>query len=164
MSKENPNPIPLVSAQNIEFGGSGLDPGSVAVPAEVIAERVEIRPGHSYFLGELSDYSNCSSDKQLHSKLPAPPEMIRSPAAELIAQAIKGEYRYAMLALILGLTSMIGGVILGIRGVTGSTSWTAKLLGLSSTINDAAPGVVLFVVGLFMVWATRPKIKLRDLK
>jgi len=73
-------------------------------------------------------------------------------------------YVYGMLGLILGILSIIGGVILCLNGVAGSTSWTAKLLGLESTINDAGPGVALFVVGLFMVYVTKPKVKLRDLR
>jgi hypothetical protein len=64
----------------------------------------------------------------------------------------------------LGLSSIIGGIVLGLNGVADSPYWTAKLLGLESKINDAAPGVVLFIVGLFMVWATKPKVKLKDLR
>jgi hypothetical protein len=83
-----------------------------------------------------------------------------SASERLLKQAIKGEYRYAMLGLILGLATILGGVILGLHGVAGSTSWTAKILGLESHINDAAPGVVLFVVGVFFVFITRPKVRL----
>jgi hypothetical protein len=36
-------------------------------------------------------------------------------------------------------------------------------MGLESSLNDAAPGVVLFVVGVFLVWVTRPKVDLKDL-
>jgi hypothetical protein len=82
----------------------------------------------------------------------------------VVSQAIAGEYTYAKLGLILGLASIIGGVVLGLHGVAGTTSWTAKILGLESKINDAAPGVVLFIVGLFMVLVTRPKIDLKNLK
>lgn len=87
-----------------------------------------------------------------------------SHSAKLLGDAIKGEHRYAMLGLILGLASIIGAVILCIHGVTGSTSWSAKLLMLSSEINDAVPGVVLFIVGLFIVYATKPKVDLDNLK
>ena len=91
-------------------------------------------------------------------------ESARSAAERLIAGAIRGEFIYATLGLVLGLASITGGIILGLHGVTGSTSWTALLLGFKSQINDAAPGVVLFIVGIFFVVATRPKVKLRDLK
>jgi len=87
-----------------------------------------------------------------------------SSSERLLADAIKGEYSYGKLGLILGVSSIIGGIVLGLNGVAGSTSWTAKLLGLESSINDAAPGVVLFVVGLFMVWVTKPRVKLKDLQ
>jgi hypothetical protein len=87
-----------------------------------------------------------------------------SPSERLISGAIKWEYAYGMLGLILGLSSIIGGVILGLRGVTGSTSWTAKVLGLQSSVNDAAPGVILFIVGLFWVWITKPKVRLKDVQ
>ena len=88
----------------------------------------------------------------------------RSHSAKLLGQAIKGEYRYAMLGLILGLASIVGGVVLGLNGVAGATSWTAKVLGLESKINDAAPGVVLFIVGIFIIFITRPRINLNNLK
>jgi len=82
----------------------------------------------------------------------------------LIDHAIKLEYLYGMLGLVLGLASIIGGVILCLNGVTGSTSWTARVLGLESQINDAVPGVVLFIVGLFMIWVTKPKVRLKDVR
>jgi hypothetical protein len=87
----------------------------------------------------------------------------RSSSEAVIKAAIYGEYVYSCVALLLGLSAIIGGSILCIYGVTGHTSFTASLLGLSTNLNDAAPGVVLFVIGLFMIWATRPKVKLGDL-
>lgn len=62
---------------------------------------------------------------------------------------------YSLAGLILGLACVIGGIILFLNGVTGSTNWTAKFIGAESNISDAAPGVVLFIVGLFIVWVTR---------
>lgn len=88
----------------------------------------------------------------------------RSHSAEILSKAVTGEYLYAILGLILGLAAIVGGIILGLHGVAGHTSWTAKVLGFESSINDAAPGVVLFVVGVFLVWITKPKVRLKDLK
>ncbi len=96
-----------------------------------------------------------------------PPQSVienSSHGAELVGTAIRGEYIYGILGLVLGLSSIIGGIVLGLHGVAGSTSWTAEVLGLKSTVNDAAPGVVLFIVGLFMVWVTKPKVRLRDIR
>src|SRR5437588_10359309 len=60
----------------------------------------------------------------------------KSATERLLSQAIRGEYRYAMLGLILGLGAVLGGVILGLHGVVGHTSWTGKFLGIQSNLND----------------------------
>ena len=62
---------------------------------------------------------------------------------------------YSTAGLILGLICVIGGVVLFLNGVVGSTSWTAKVLGAQSDLSDAAPGAILFIVGLFVVFITR---------
>jgi hypothetical protein len=62
---------------------------------------------------------------------------------------------YSLCGLFLGLACIIGGVALFFGGITGATKWTAKILASSSEISDAAPGAVLFIVGLFIVIATR---------
>ncbi|MGF1704211.1 hypothetical protein L4D09_28400 [Photobacterium makurazakiensis] len=69
----------------------------------------------------------------------------------------KYELIYAVIGQILGLFSILGGIVLFLNGVAGSTSWTAKIFGSESTVTDAAPGAVLFVVGLFFVVVTRYK-------
>jgi hypothetical protein len=83
---------------------------------------------------------------------------------KLMNLAIWGEYIYAVAGLVLGLSCVIGGIVLGLNGVAGSTSWTARVLGMESSINDAAPGVVLFIVGLFIVYVTKPKVTMKDIK
>lgn len=77
-------------------------------------------------------------------------------------QASKYQFIYAITGLLLGLICIIGGIIIFIKGVTGSTSWTAKILGFESSIGDAAPGVVLFIVGLFIVIVTRLVVKIKN--
>jgi hypothetical protein len=71
---------------------------------------------------------------------------------------MKLKFVYSVIGLILGLVSMVAGSVLFLHGVSGSTSWSASLLGLQSTVTDAAPGSVLFIVGLFIVWATKYKV------
>lgn len=68
---------------------------------------------------------------------------------------------YSMAGLGLGLACVVGGIVLFMNGIVGSTSWTARFLGAESTINDAAPGAVLFIVGLFMVFITRYVFKIQ---
>jgi hypothetical protein len=62
---------------------------------------------------------------------------------------------YSLSGLVFGLACVLGGIVLFLRGVSGSTSWSAKILGVQSNLTDAAPGVILLVVGLFIIWATR---------
>ena len=69
------------------------------------------------------------------------------------------QFLYSFGGLILGGICIIGGILLFINGISGSTSWSAKLLGIESGLSDAAPGAILFVVGLFIVVATRFVIK-----
>jgi hypothetical protein len=76
------------------------------------------------------------------------------------ARALRYKFIYSMTGLFLGLVSMLGGIALFLNGVAGETSWTAKIVGKESTITDAAPGAVLFVVGLFVVIATRYRVKI----
>jgi uncharacterized membrane protein (UPF0182 family) len=65
---------------------------------------------------------------------------------------------YSLCGLLLGLACILGGILLFLHGVLGSISWTTKILGASSQISDAAPGGVLFIVGVFLVFITRFKI------
>jgi hypothetical protein len=76
------------------------------------------------------------------------------------AQALRYKFIYSMTGLFLGLVSMLGGIVLFLNGVTGTTSWTAQILGNTSNLTDAAPGAVLFVVGLFVVIATRYRVSI----
>ena len=69
------------------------------------------------------------------------------------------QFLYSLTGLILSFASILGGTILFFRGITGSTSWTMKLLGLENTITDAPPGAVLVGIGLFVLWATRYTVK-----
>ena len=68
---------------------------------------------------------------------------------------------YSICGLFMGLVCIIGGIILLLNGVTGSTNWTAKLLGAETDISDAAPGTVLFIVGLFVIWISRYTVKVK---
>lgn len=77
------------------------------------------------------------------------------------SQALRYRFIYSMTGLFLGLVSMLGGIVLFLNGVAGSTSWTAKILGNESTLTDAAPGAVLFVVGLFVIIVTRYRVRVR---
>lgn len=76
----------------------------------------------------------------------------------LLKRSLRHRFIYSMAGLILGCACVIGGIALFLNGVAGSSSWTAKMLGGDSTLTDAAPGAILFVVGLLVVFLTRYKV------
>ena len=71
------------------------------------------------------------------------------------------QFVYSLAGLVLGAACVVGGIVLFLRGVAGSASWTASILGAESQISDTAPGAVLFLVGLFIVLITRFTIEVR---
>lgn len=70
---------------------------------------------------------------------------------------------YSLAGLTVGVICVAGGILLFYHGVTGSTSWVGSVIGVGvrSGLSDAAPGTVLFVVGLLVVWITRFQIRIR---
>jgi len=86
-------------------------------------------------------------------QLPAEPD----PQWERIARM---QLVYSIAGLVLGLASIVGGIVLFFRGISGSSSWIAEAFGFKSTLSDAAPGTVLFVVGIFVVVVTRFDIRI----
>jgi hypothetical protein len=69
---------------------------------------------------------------------------------------------YSLAGLVLGLACIIGGILLFFHGVAGSSSWVGEVIGVKSHLSDAAPGTVLFVVGLAVVWVTRFAVRVRQ--
>jgi hypothetical protein len=128
------------------------------------AEPDQRRGGRDEY-GRDYSYAPVSPSPSFPPSLPSPARfdnVVYDGATGLAHRVVVFEYIYGILGLLLGLACILGGVILGLRGVTGSTSWTADALGLSSNINDATPGVVLFVVGIFLVWITKPKLHFKN--
>ena len=69
---------------------------------------------------------------------------------------------YSLAGLALGLACVVGGIVLFFHGVVGSSSWVGQFIGVQSKLSDAAPGTVLFVVGLAVVWLTRFSVRVRQ--
>lgn len=69
---------------------------------------------------------------------------------------------YSLAGLLFGLACIVGGILLFFHGVTGSSSWVGQFVGVQSKLSDAAPGTVLFVVGLAVVWLTRFAVRVRQ--
>ncbi|MEW6131378.1 MAG: hypothetical protein AB1757_30395 [Acidobacteriota bacterium] len=68
---------------------------------------------------------------------------------------------YSILGLLIGGLCVLGGLGLLTNGIAGSSSWTAKVLGIESNISDAPPGVILFIVGIFITWVTKYTVTVR---
>lgn len=66
---------------------------------------------------------------------------------------------YSLAGLVVGLTCVVGGLGLFLHGIVGSSSWVGDFLGVQSKLADAAPGTVLFVVGLLVIWVTRFSVR-----
>jgi hypothetical protein len=79
---------------------------------------------------------------------------------ELLKRSLRYRFIYSMTGLVIGLACLIGGIVLFLNGVAGSATWTSKIMGSDSTLSNAAPGVILFVVGLLIVLITRYKMNL----
>ena len=69
---------------------------------------------------------------------------------------------YSLAGLVLGLACVIGGILLFFHGVVGTSSWVGEVIGVKSKLSDAAPGTVLFIVGLAVVFLTRFTVRVRQ--
>ncbi len=58
------------------------------------------------------------------------------------------QFLYSLAGLIAGLACVIGGMVLFLNGIEGGGSWTADVFGVK--ITDAAPGIVLFILGVVL--------------
>ena len=68
---------------------------------------------------------------------------------------------YSIAGLVLGLAFALLGVVLLLHGVAGTAGWVVQVLGLKSSLSDAAPGVVLAVIGVVVVFVTRFDIRVQ---
>lgn len=64
---------------------------------------------------------------------------------------------YWIFGFMLGLSCIVAGVAVGLSGAIAGTSVAAQVMGLSPTLNDAAPGAILVLAGASVVWMTRRK-------
>jgi hypothetical protein len=73
-------------------------------------------------------------------------------------QLIKSEAENARTGRMVGLLVILVGVILTIAGATGAVDLKLSGMGLSAQVANAAPGVVLALSGLVIIWRTNLKV------
>lgn len=81
---------------------------------------------------------------------------------ELIKYLARLQFIVTVLGLIFGVLCITGGIVLFVLGITGNMSITGKLGDKEIEIVDAAPGAVLFLVGLAVAYLTRFVFKIAD--
>lgn len=78
---------------------------------------------------------------------------------KILEKVISFQFIYSLAGLIMGALCLVSGTFLLCSGVVGSTSWTANVLGFESSISDAGPGLIIALIGLFIIFITRFCIK-----
>jgi uncharacterized membrane protein YtjA (UPF0391 family) len=79
-------------------------------------------------------------------------------SAEFVTAYLRHKLIYSVCGLVLGCVCILAGAILFLNGIVGTSNWTAKVLDFQTQLNDAAPGSILFVVGVAIVFITRHKV------
>ncbi len=74
---------------------------------------------------------------------------------EIAANIIQGEKTQSKSGSIIGFICILFGVVLLILGITGSVDWNIKTIGIESSLTNAAPGVVLIIVGFLIIFVTK---------
>jgi hypothetical protein len=76
----------------------------------------------------------------------------------LAKKIVDDENRYAKNGMIFGGLCILGGIILLFLGIAGAVNWSIKVGGIDSSLTNAAPGVVLMVIGFLIICVTKSKI------
>ena len=83
---------------------------------------------------------------------------------KILERIIAFQFIYSFTGLIIGSLCLVLGTVLLYNGVIGSTSWTAEFLSAKSEISDAGPGLIIALIGLFIILITRFAIKVTEQK
>jgi hypothetical protein len=86
-------------------------------------------------------------------------EIDRRQPIDVQKRIVEAEKENASQGRLTGLLILLVGVLLTLAGVTGAVDLKLSGLGLSGNLGNAAPGVVLMVIGLFVIWRTNLRIK-----
>jgi hypothetical protein len=121
-------------------------PDNRQIDPEQALDGASVPPGATLFL--IGNTGGCAG---LEVPPSAPPSFWKS--------AGQHHFLYAMSGLILGLIVTLTGAVLFGLGIGGKTTWAARVFGFESRISDAAPGALLFFVGVLVIWITRYDVR-----
>jgi hypothetical protein len=68
---------------------------------------------------------------------------------------------YSILGLLVGVIFLVGGLILLLSGIGGSSHFVAEILGAKFDLSDATAGVICAVLGFIVIFVTRFEIRIQ---
>lgn len=69
------------------------------------------------------------------------------------------QFIYSILGLMSGLVFVFCGLYLSMNGSNEGTTWVSNFLGFNTEMSNATPPIVLFVLGVAIIYITRFKVK-----
>lgn len=88
-----------------------------------------------------------------------PPEILDKDFWKMV---VRYQFAYSMVGLGFALICLVCGMILFLHGISPDSShWSADIFGFK--VNDAAPGIVLFLVGVAVAQFTRFDVSIKRL-
>jgi hypothetical protein len=108
---------------------------------------------------ELNEYQDDDDleYEQICNKLTLDPDL----NPKLVNSMIEAEKGKAKNGLLAGSFFIIIGAVLSVIGVSGVINWNFSFVGLNSSLINAAPGVVLIIVGFLIIVITNYNITIR---
>lgn len=68
---------------------------------------------------------------------------------------------YSIVGMGVGLACVLSGGYLSLNGYSNNSKWLITAMDLKSEISDAGPGVILFVVGVLIIYTSRFRVKVK---
>jgi len=68
------------------------------------------------------------------------------------------QFIISLTGMITGILIVLLGAFMAFRGISGTTNWIFNILGFQSQIAEATPGIILFLLGIVIIYLTRFKI------
>ena len=87
-----------------------------------------------------------------------PPDVLDKDFWQMV---IKYQFIYSVCGLVIAFLTVVLGMVLVFHGIGNGNEWSAEFFGIK--INDAAPGLVLFVIGLAMAQFTKFDVGIANL-